>query len=138
MYRGEFIDDDDNRIFLLTSALRYDSDEVLKFALGAEQKLKGKVSYGVVNYAGIQVVEIYGDPEKVIKRNKKQLQMNKKTSLCNFQQLLCRLSGLAQVLPCGVRCRLCPGMYGIESGFVAAATAQNSSARKKHKSASWS
>jgi len=59
------INEDGNRIFLFSEILSRESDEVIKHGQLGGKKVKGKVCLGVINYAGIQVFEVYGDPEKV-------------------------------------------------------------------------
>lgn len=64
-YKGELIDEQGERIFMFTSAAHYMSNEVIHYGKHKPIKIKGKVNYGALNYAGIQLFEIYGDPEKV-------------------------------------------------------------------------
>lgn len=64
-YKGEIIDEQGNRIFLITSAAHHTSDEVIHYGKHKAVKIKGKVNYGALNHAGIQLFEIHGDPEKV-------------------------------------------------------------------------
>ncbi|ODM94537.1 hypothetical protein Ocin01_12159 [Orchesella cincta] len=67
VYKAELINEEGNRIFLFSEILSHSSGEVIRYGLHGGKKLKGKVCVGVINYAGIQVFEVYGDPEKVIR-----------------------------------------------------------------------
>ncbi|CAL8089415.1 unnamed protein product [Orchesella dallaii] len=67
VYKAELVDEEGHRIFLFSDIVARGSDEVIRYGRHGGKKLKGKICIGVINYAGIQVFEVYGDPEKVIR-----------------------------------------------------------------------